>query len=171
MVDYLVRNSGLTIRIVTFDVFSGEGDAMIMVRELHETVSAGDEQRPRTASSVEEALGRAKQQGVGEVVDLLHAAALEHGLIPRSYGTSIRYAPPANKTRCIFTVWMTPEKSEAAAVNAWFEPTGFDQFYGVPEERFREVIGEPGYRLVDRAEAGRLIEAIELLLASKSERA
>lgn len=170
MVSYLARSSGLVIRVVTFEVFTGPADSLIMVRELHE---AGHEieEAPRATQSwaLDDLLSRARDAGVGDIIEPLHRTALDVGLVPRTYSGSIRYAPLENRTRCIFTVWVTPEKRYPSAVRVWFAADNFEQFYGITEEQFREALGEPGYQIVKAKDADRLATVIRALLARKDE--
>ena len=164
MVNYLAENYRVPITVVTYEVFQTNAGQRILVRELLET----ELQPPVRVSShpeltVESLLARARQNGVGQAFDLLLDAAKRHNLYPKLWKSSIMFAPPANKTRCLFTVWTQPARDGRAKVYSATE--AFAEFYPVPEELVIEHLGLSGGRTMAIHDTKDYVSGLDSLFA------
>lgn len=175
MVAYLAKRADLSVRMVTFLPFRDAQGKLLLARTIHET----DEDAPATASrpsgsapSAETILAMADQNGVGAVARTLYAAATELGLHVRPWGTSIMFAPPASKKRCLFTVWTVSRASDPGAAKVWVAAEMFSQFYGISEPDLTMALGVGplnGWLWLDKPKADRLVAGLRQLLAGRGD--
>lgn len=239
MVDYLVGQAELSVRMVTFAVFRNTQGGLTLAREIHErtdfspafsvrapsktslwsrlfkriwgwlrptAVTAGDrrqsqtsmaDQRPskqvrrnespptstsarsegarvsKPAPNAEEVLAQADQNGVGAVARLLYSTATDLGLHVRPWGTSIMFAPPASKNRCLFTVWTEQRVSEPGVAKVYLAAEMFSQYYGIGEAELTAALGVgplSGWLWLDTAKANRMVVGLRQLLTQKGAR-
>lgn len=124
----------------------------------------------KPAPRAEEVLALADQNGVGPVARTLYAAATDLGLHIRPWSTSIMFAPPASKSRCLFTVWTEPRASRPGAAKVWVAAEVFQQFYGISELDLSAALGVgplSGFLWLDQQNADRLVAGIRRLLTTK----
>lgn len=168
MVSYLEQRANLAVRMVTFAPFEDASGGFFLARTIHEhTVAVVPGQRQATSSAPppDEVLGLADSNGVGAPVRALHAAAVEAGLAVRTYARSIMFAPPANRTRCLFVVWVEGKERQAGAAKMFLEAEAFEQFYGVPLAETEAALGGSGYRMIDAAGAEAFGQKLRRLMA------
>jgi hypothetical protein len=80
------------------------------------------------------------------------------------------FAPPANKTRCLFTVWTEPRVNEPGVAKVWVAAEMFSQFYGVSEADLTVALGVGplgGWLWIDKPKADRLAAGVRQLLTAK----
>ncbi len=112
-------------------------------------------------------LALAEQNGVGRVARTLYSAASEIGLYARAYVKSLMFAPPANRTRCLFVVWVDLRQREQGVAKAYVSSEGFEQFYGIYEADVAAAFGGVGYVMLDQAGAERAGARLRQLMAGK----
>ena len=141
MVDFLTESGGIPITVVSFGVFDvGQGQRLLM-RQLTE-----GETRPETARdawSESSVIERAERNGLGEVFRRILKASEELGLYARACKKCIMYAPPANRIRCLFTVWT--DRTASGGMSVYVSAEAFEQFYGVPADEVRETFQSDGW--------------------------
>jgi hypothetical protein len=170
MVGYLAERAELAVRMVTLSAFRDEQGGLLLAREIHESVDAPATagRRPSTpAPSAEAVLALADQNGVGEVVRTLYGAAMELGLHARPWAKSIMFAPPANRTRCLFVVWVERRPKEPGVAKAYIAAEAFEQFYRIAEADLVAAVGPVTYVMLDQAGAERVSAGLRRLLAPK----
>ncbi len=166
MVGFLTA-ADLSVRIVTFSPFRDARGQTLLTREIHETVDAPAAvgKRPSVGTPAPEALlALADQNGVGSVVRTLYSAAADMGLHVRPWATSIMVAPPANRTRCLFVVWIARRPKEPGFAKAYIAAEAFEQFYGIKEADLVSAVGPVGYVTLDAAGAERVALGLRRLV-------
>ncbi len=88
---------------------------------------------------IDELQARASQQGNGRAFAIIRDAALRHGLYARTYPWSVRYAPPANRGRSLFTVGIYDKAGRGLSL--WVSLEAWTEFYGVTRERVESMFG------------------------------
>ena len=89
-------------------------------------------QESRVTTTLDDICDKADSENIGEDFRKILRAAQNHNLYPRVWKKSVMYAPPENRRRCLFTVWLKsemPEKGSMALI-----PEAFSEFYPVDEE-------------------------------------
>lgn len=169
MVGFLTERTEMSLRMVTFSAFRDAQGKMLLARAIHE---GGDDATatPRRATggspSAETILAIADQNGVGEVMRPLYDTAVSLGLYVRPWYKSIMFAPPANKTRCLFVVWAY-RKREPGVAKVHIAPEAFEQFYGIKEADLVAAVGPVGDVMLDRVGAERIARGLRSLLAAR----
>lgn len=169
MCEYLVERSDITLKLVSFSSFRDQSGNTLLAREIHESTDGSvlDGVLPSATSSNPDAVfALADQNGVGQVLRTLYSAATELRLCPRYWPRSIMFAPQANRTRCLFTVWADRISSEnPGMVKVWFEAEAFEQFYGIDESTLVNAIKlKPGYTIIDQKAAEQACLGLRQLL-------
>jgi len=156
MIDYLVSGR-IPIEVVLFQVFELADGDKVLVREIAEQVepSPGRYQ----PSTVDALMARATQGGIGWQFQALIEAGRRHGLYLHPWKHSVMLAPPANRSRCLLTFWANPV--EGNKVWAYVAPAALGEFFGVPEEKVKEILGFDQWVKLSRDEVQRLIENLD----------
>jgi Holliday junction resolvase-like predicted endonuclease len=143
IVDYLAGTFEVPISVVLYEVFKFDDGRQVLVRELtdSETIPSIASRARRT---VEEVCALADRTGLGREFRRLLEAAQEHDLYPAPYKKRIRYAPPANRTRTLFTAQASPTAGESA-LWVYVQPEAFAEFYPVTEEVAISILGPAGW--------------------------
>lgn len=113
--------------------------------------------------TLESIVARAKQNGLGEPFKLFLNTANRHNLYPRLWKTSIMFAPPANKARCLFTIWTQPTRNGLAQVYAGAEALA--EFYPISEELADEYLGSSGDRNMSIDDIKAYVSGLDKLFA------
>lgn len=143
MIDYLSGTASLSIRLVTFSVFAGYADEVLITRELHEA----DEPAASAAStskgeipSLDELQAQAEEHNAGAIWRRLVSTGEEAGLYPRRYKKSVMLTPQRNKTRCAIFLPTQHRKSDGVT-HAYIAADVFEEFFNIPQDRVTEVLG------------------------------
>ena len=169
MVDFLANRAELAIRMVKFSAYRDAQGHWLLAREIHESViesSAAVQKPTRSAPSAEAVLALAEQNGVGGAVHHFYDTAIALGLHVRPFAKSLMIAPPANRTRCLFVVWVERRHREPGIAKAFISADSFEQFYGISEADLVAGVGQVGYVFVDQTAAETLCVAIQKLLGA-----
>jgi len=174
MVKFLEERADLVIRIVTLAPFEDHTGRLFLARTIHERVTevtTPDITRAKPGGpSVEEVLAMADSNGVGAAVRGLHAAATDAGFVARPYAKSLMFAPPANRTRCLFVVWIDRREREPGVVRGYLAAEAFEQFYGIPITDTEAALGAAGYQLFNAAYAKTFGENLRQLMENAATR-
>lgn len=160
MAHFLADRYGIPLTVVTFEVFALEDHRQILVREI-------------TAVETSESLPvRALKTTLGQVLELAErsgtAQTLRHvidiceplGLYSRPWKTSLMFAPPANRTRALFTVWAQPQEG---SIRMWVGTKVFSEFYPISEESVEAHLGAEGWRFVSKQEVETFLLGLQSL--------
>ncbi|MEB3207563.1 MAG: endonuclease NucS domain-containing protein [Synechococcus sp.] len=170
MVGYLVERAELAIRIVTFSSFKDAEGRVLLARHIHEGLLE-DHTTGRSAAGAsppaDVVLSLADQNGLGPILRKLYDTAVELGLYPRPWAKSIMFAPPSNRTRCLFVVWAVQRSKEQGVATAFIAAEAFEQFYGINEGELVQAVGAVGYVTLDMQGADRLAQGLQRLLETQ----
>jgi Holliday junction resolvase-like predicted endonuclease len=164
MVQYLANNFGMSLRVVTYKVFETEPGRRLLVRELSASEISPPPLPKPSSITVEQVCSLADSLGTGAPFRAILDASTALGLHARPYKTSIMYAPPSNKTRCLFTVWTHPDEG-TGRIGIWVGAETFAQFYPVTEEQVTEELGGNGWLKLEPAAIGGFVEGVNRLFA------
>lgn len=109
MLSFISDKTDVVIRVLTYSVFESDSGNVLLAREIHESETPADLApiQIRKTPSLETLQQQADSSGVGEAFSTLTKAGLDAGFHPRTYKTSVMFAPQTHKNRCLFTVWTT----------------------------------------------------------------
>jgi Holliday junction resolvase-like predicted endonuclease len=159
---------GVSIRAFTFDVFTTDDNASVLVRELTD----GESILPRAALAFafnpDALLGQAPASMAPALRKLVDVAQ-RHGLVARPWKNCVMFAPARNRTRALITVWPAPQSD--GRVKVYLSPETFAQFFPVTEEQVRLALQQSsgGSRLLDGSAIETLANGLAHLLASVAE--
>ncbi len=74
------------------------------------------------------------------------------------------FAPPKNRTRCLFTVWTNPIYNK---VKVYVVPSAFVELFKLNGDKVEKLLGEEGWRHMDHEEIEEFCNIIESLLQSE----
>jgi hypothetical protein len=169
MVEFMKAKSGLSISVVTFQVFKLTGGERVLIRELTES----DELEPgqdRDAVRREKALRRsASIFGLGKEFEAILTVADRYGLKKRITNKSIMFAPPADARRVLFLVY-ADKPSKDGGLNMFVSSDAFKEFFGLPRRRVVELLGHDGWGSLVRGRVGRFTRGLEELLQKATQK-
>ncbi len=167
MVQFLSTTYNLPISIVLYEVFGISGGDRILARELNDVEVLPEQQPSRVWASIEGILRTAQGHGTKPCFDVLLEAAERHGLYPHPWPKSLMFAPPGNRSRCLFTIWARP--SGSGTVSMYVSPKAFADFYPIDEKTAAAVIGDEGYRNMTYEQVVQFAEQMDSLFAAMGE--
>jgi Holliday junction resolvase-like predicted endonuclease len=163
MVDYLTSPGNIAITAISFEVFALAGGKQVLVREIAEDegrVPAGPES---SAHAMDAILARAEAAGTGREITAILQAAQRLGLHPRPWKVCLMFAPPANKTRCLFTVWTEP--TPEGDLTIYVAADTFGEFYHLSRQQVgKALFGVNKYVALPRNKVPALIDGLNRLL-------
>ncbi len=167
MAAYLA-NYEVPLSLVSYDVYATPTGERILTRELTAAdlgapAGAG---APASSLTLADLITLADESGVGAAFRVLLAAGQQHGFYPRLYKTSVMFAPPANRTLCLFTVWARPK--QANLLRIWYGTQNFAAFYPITDEQVHAVLGDFGWRDMTLEQALAFAAGLDTLFASMS---
>lgn len=140
---FLADRYNLPITVVDFDVFVLDDQKQILSREIKE-IEISETPRLRTPkTTIESVLGLAHQYGTLETMQKCIDVAEQFDLYPRPWPGCIMFAPPSNRTRALFTIWVKPENGKT---KIWVGNKPFSEFYPISEENVKNHIGPEGFQ-------------------------
>jgi len=158
--NYLASRHNLPISIVSFDIFA-DGNREILAREIKEPEAIRPSQTNGPDGTMEQVVRLAESAGTAKSIHACINKAKEIGLYPRAWKTSIMFAPSANRTRALFTIWATPQKDK---MRLWVGGEVFTEFYAVSISSVRALLGAEGHRYMTDQEVEEFLEGLEKLL-------
>lgn len=99
---------------------------------------------------------------------MLHQAALQLGLHPRPYKKAVMVTPPSNKSRMLFSFWVTPDRD--GRLRFYSSSEAFQDFFPVTAQEALDHLGEDGWRGFDEEATRRFLEGLHELLRLAQER-
>ena len=165
VVNYLTEKYEFPISTIAFDVFQDVSGERILVRKLtdDDTPVVITPQLPKSKISMESLCMLADQNGIGMIFRKIAAAANSHGMVTRTYTGSVMFAPPQNKTRMLFTIWI--KGNRPGVLKYYLGPDAFAQFYGIDEEKVVHYLGTSGYHEMDQEASEKFITGLDQLFA------
>jgi predicted transport protein len=106
---------------------------------------------------VEQAADPALQQALLEVVD----SAVRNGLYPRPWKRSLMVAPPANRSRALFTITVRDDD----LVDLWCASEAFETFYALEPAEVERQLGPAGPTSLQAAEVAAFADRLDELMA------
>ncbi len=161
MVDYLSGTYDVPISVVSYQVYETSEGQKTLVRELTEPETTPLVPAPKQLATVEEICSRADQYGTGREFRAILEAARKHNLYSRPYKRSIMYTAPANRTRMLFTVWISSKTGEGPSM--WIAPDVFAEYYPVTEEETTSILGPRGQRTMNHADVEAFLANLDRL--------
>jgi Holliday junction resolvase-like predicted endonuclease len=139
MVEFMKAKSGVSISVVTFQVFRLDGGKRVLVRELTES-DAPQADQDRSSAFREKALRQsAAAFGMGKEFDAILSMANRHGLRKRITNKSVMFAPPADARRVLFLVYADRPMKDGG-LRTWVNPEAFKEFFGLKPHRVVELL-------------------------------
>ena len=137
-------------------------DVMALVRQSFERQSEEGYEEPRWSQAgvervVEEAADPAVQSALLAVVE----GAVRNGLYPRPWKRSLMFAPPANRSRALFT--LTIRDDDRVDLGCWGE--AFETFYALEPAEVERQLGPPGPTSLQAEEVVALVDRLDELMA------
>ncbi len=153
MVDYLSDRAGLEIRVITFTAYQSSSGDTLLAREIHEQTSAQPKSAApsNTAANLDTLRGIARSTGTEDALDYCLRFGENLGLHLRPYATSAMFAPPANKTRCLFTIWVGDKHTVDGKAKLWISHESLELFYGYPKAEIEARFGPARDLILDKA--------------------
>jgi hypothetical protein len=164
MVRYLAEKHDLPLSVVTFHVFNTDDAHQLLIREITEPEVISFKSSSLGGHTVEDVTKTATGNGIGDSFVTLYDLALRHGLYPRVWKTSIMFTPPANRTRCLFTVWNSPASGK---VKLFVAASAFVEFFQLPRERANKLLGEDGWLYLDETEVEEFVKKMDSLFSER----
>jgi Holliday junction resolvase-like predicted endonuclease len=164
MLAFLTNKTNVAFRVLTFSVFESENGDVLLAREIHETETPADSTpiQSRKTPSLETLQHQADSCGVGEAFSKLTRAGLDAGFHPRTYKTSVMFAPQTHRNRCLFTVWTT-KRPTPGVVRIYVVDEAIEEYIGIDRETVKEQLGSEWVDL-DPSEAERFALRLKDLL-------
>ena len=129
---------GVPISIVSFQVFALDSGPKLLIREVIEEPT-DESARPRRQYTVEAIRQQAVDAGVVAQFDRFVKMSEDAGLAVQPQRTSVRIAPPGNRTR--FLMYANPSDG---SIGIEVGPKQFAEFFNVSEDEATEALGPYG---------------------------
>lgn len=110
---------------------------------------------PPPPNSVQELV---EQYGVGDEFHAVLETAQRHGVYARFERKCVRYTPPSNHTRALFTVWPKPGR---LSVGVWH--AAFPDFFAVTSEHTRAILGSDRLRTISASDVHQFLGSLDRL--------
>jgi Holliday junction resolvase-like predicted endonuclease len=159
IIDFLAPTVPVTV--VSFQAHKVTDGQQILVREMTEAEVSSAEERGRKLPTPDEHCETADAGGIGVDFRAIVEAAKRHNLYLRSFKTSLMVAPPANRTRCLFTIWSEPDPE--GRIWAWVGTEPVSEFYPVDESRVEGALGEQGWKHMDSKDVQKFVAGLDEL--------
>jgi hypothetical protein len=135
------------------DLAAAEVDEVVLTSEAAATAPG------RLASVLE----TADRVGLADELRAILTTSTELGLVPRPYSTSVMIAPPANRTRMLFTVWpQSGRDGSRFSIYRW-APAIAEFFPSINEETARDTLGPDGFGVLLPGDVGMFLARLRIL--------
>ena len=162
MLDFLTEKYEVPLTAVVFDTFELPDGHTVITREVTESDFSKMSLAEKVPQwTIQDCLSRAKKYGIGDEIRTLLNIAEKYNLHTRPYANSIMFSPQNNKTRMLFTVWLKPNKK--GEIRAYIGSDVFAAFYPVSENVAVEILGNPGWRFLSKADVFTIVQSLEKL--------
>ncbi len=161
VIRFLAGRYGMPISVVLFDVFKLD-DRTLLAREVTEQETSNQVIGTglRRTPTVQSVLTLAEKYGTHDQLRKAVELAERIGLSIRPWKTSLMFAPQANRTRALFTLWVKPKKGDMKAY-VGIEP--FIEFFPVDRADVEKRLGAEGWRMLTQTDFEELLLGIEAL--------
>lgn len=137
-------------------------DVMALVRQSFERQGEEGYEEPQWSQAgvervVEEAADPALQGALRAVVE----GAVSNGLYPRPWKRSLMFAPPANRSRALFTLTIRDDDQ----VDLWCAAEAFQTFYALEPAEVERQLGPAGPTTLQAEEVVALVDRLDELMA------
>lgn len=117
----------------------------------------------RARLTVDDICVLADEAGIGKSFRDLRSAAERNRLYARPYNGCVMYTAPRNRSRLLFTAWATSTTDNHISI--YVSPSTFAEFYPkIKRHEAKRVLGDEGWREMDRAAIGAFIKGLDTLL-------
>jgi uncharacterized protein with ParB-like and HNH nuclease domain/predicted transport protein len=149
----------IEVRLKTSDQLE---EAMALVRQAFELQGEGGyEEAYWSQPGVERVVEEARDPAVQEALLLVVGAAVRNGLHPRPWTRTLMFAPPANRTRALFS--LTVRDDDRVDLGCWAD--AFQTFYGLDPSEVGRQLGPVGPTALQAAEVAAVAERLDDLMA------
>lgn len=146
-------------RLTTGDQLEG---IMALVRQSFDRqAEEGTEEPTWSRVGVERVVGEASDPAIQTALIAVVEAAVGVGLYPRPWKRSLMFAPPANRSRALFTLSIRSDDR----VDLWCAADAFQLFYGLDPASVERLLGPAGPTPQYAHDLGSLVGRIEELMA------
>ena len=167
MVDYLATNYQLPITVVTFDVFQTTEGQQILAREVKEgEVQKTELQNSISKLNIKSLFQQAEETGSLDSLTVFQDTGIKLGLYLHPWKNSLVLAPQEAKNRALCTLWVRKEKGKN---QLWVGNAVFSEYFNLPIDKVKELIGNEGYLTLDTAAIKSFCESLTRLLRSNEE--
>ena len=129
---------GVEVRLATGDQLEG---VMSLVRQSFERQAEEGAEEPQwSRAGVERVADEASDPAIRTALMALVEAAVGVGLYPRPWKRSVMFAPPANRSRSLFTLSIRADDR----VDLWCAAEAFQLFYGLDPASVERLLGPAG---------------------------
>lgn len=163
MTTYLASVHNLPTKLVTFQVFEVENGQRLLLRELTEADTEIPMTEVKNRLSLEDVCRRADSETTGPAFRRILEAASRHGIHARPYKYSVMYTPPSNRTRMLFTVRTSPDRS--GNLRIWIEPDAFAEFYPTTSKVAEAQLGSSGWRALTEEQVDGFIRSLDRIFS------
>lgn len=158
VVRFLSESCAVPITVITFEAYSLPEGGRLLVRQLSES-----EALLAPTRTVESVAAEAEVRGVGVPFRKLVETAERNGLYLRPWKRCVMVAPPANRSRALFTVWNEPDGDRLVL---WLGTEAIAEFYPpLTEEEIKGELGPGGWRKLTEEDADGFASALDRLFA------
>lgn len=166
MVDYLSDRAGLEIRIITFTAYRSSSGETLLAREIHEQTVSQSRPTPREPKSerFDTLESTARSTGTEDALKYCLQYGKRLGLHLRPYKTSAMFAPPANKSRCLFTIWVGEKHVDNGKAKLWISHDSLELFYGFSKPEIERRFGPAQDHFVDMQDLAQRLSVLEDML-------
>jgi hypothetical protein len=163
---FLAEKFSVPLSVISFNLFDVAEGTRVLAREITEPVAPDGQEGEGPVFRPTDVLRLAEQSGNGDVFHEFMNTAVEHGLYPRAWKTSIMFTPPSNRTRMLFTIWARPQKG---LLKTYVGGSVFTEYFPTTIGKVRKHLGNEGWRLMDAQDAKRYLRGFRRLFAEIEE--
>jgi hypothetical protein len=166
LLNFLGSKYEVPIRAVTFEVFELSDGQRMLLREITEKVPEPTVTKtPRTVNAVMEI---ARTNGFEAMMTQFLDLANRHEIYARAWPSCIMFAPPANRTRCLFTAWPT-----SGGHNFYVSHEALSEFYPFSGQDMARLLPAEGWHDLSDSVTTQMVSGLDELfrMAESSEKA
>jgi uncharacterized protein with ParB-like and HNH nuclease domain/predicted transport protein len=146
-------------RLATFAQLEG---VMALIRQSFDRQTEEGYEEPKWSRvGVERVVDEANDPAIRTALLTVVEGAVSNGLYPRPWKRSLMFAPPANRSRSLFTLSIRGDDR----VDLWCAADAFQSFYGLEPESVERLLGPAGPTTLNARELESLVGRLEELMA------
>ncbi|MEI2719917.1 MAG: hypothetical protein V9E87_07195 [Gemmatimonadales bacterium] len=163
---YPTRKFDVPLTIVSFDVFADGKHGHVMAREITEADTVAAVPSVRQSQSLDTLVRTAVNNGIGSIMNEFIAHANRVGVYPRAWKHCIMFAPMANRTKALWTVWVLPRDGK---IMVYIDPFNIAEYFPVTEAEAKKAVGNDAHLFLSDREARALLKRLEELLPAAAD--